>query len=259
MEHGEAYHEEDERAGSRDIFRRKVIFADCSFPASQHLFCSRENNFSLTYFFFTTEEYFSVGARGNDARAGTHACMIYFTYIRSAKNEKKVTTSMDKQPKVVIIDDSATVRQALRRCLQQAGYDVRVAADGHSGWKLLLNDLPQCLLLDIVLPGVNGFQLCRTLRTVVPRQHLPVILMSTKSTPLDQQWGLRQGADRYLVKPFTQDMLLHMVQEVLSIRAGKRQENIIALSHRTLPSKEVLPLCGSVGSTATAEYLSVWP
>lgn len=104
----------------------------------------------------------------------------------------------------------------MARVLEQAGYNVSVASDGREGWEKTLQVQPRCLLLDIVLPDVSGFQICRHLRANVPRKYLSIILVSTKDTPLDQSWGLRQGADRYLVKPFSDEVLIHAVQEVLA-------------------------------------------
>lgn len=104
----------------------------------------------------------------------------------------------------------------MARVLEQAGYNVSVAANAREGWQKALQERPRCLLLDVVLPDVSGFQVCRHFRANVPKQALAIILISTKNTSLDRTWGLRQGADDYLAKPFSEEMLLQTVHDVLS-------------------------------------------
>ena len=125
---------------------------------------------------------------------------------------------MVNTPKVLVIDDSATSSHFISQILRKAGYYVITAADGNEGLVKALQERPHCLILDVVLPGVSGFGVCRRLRAVDPQHNLSIIMVSSKSTALDQSWGLRQGADRYLTKPFTEDALLHTVREVLTER-----------------------------------------
>ena len=106
----------------------------------------------------------------------------------------------------------------MARALQKAGYQVITAADGREGWMKAMRERPHCLVLDVVLPGVSGFSLCRQLRAVDPQRSLSIIMVSTKNTPLDSNWGLRQGADRYLPKPFSEETLVQTVNEVLAER-----------------------------------------
>jgi DNA-binding response OmpR family regulator len=119
-------------------------------------------------------------------------------------------------PKVLVIDDSATSSHFMSQTLRKAGYYVITAADGNEGLTKALQERPHCLILDVVLPGVSGFGVCRKLRAMDPQHNLSIIMVSSKNTPLDQTWGLRQGADRYLTKPFTEEALLRIVQEVLA-------------------------------------------
>lgn len=120
--------------------------------------------------------------------------------------------------KVLIVDDSATSSFFMSTALHKAGYHVFTAADGNEGMAKALQIRPHCLLLDVVLPGMSGFSLCRRLRAMDPQRHLPIIMISSKNTKMDQAWGLRQGADRYLPKPFSEEILLQTVAEVLSER-----------------------------------------
>ena len=121
-------------------------------------------------------------------------------------------------PKVLVIDDSATVCLFMASALEKAGYQVIIATDGRDGLMKALQERPDCLVLDVVLPGVSGFDVCRQLRARDPLRRLPIIMVSVKDTPLDQSWGLGQGADRYLPKPFSEETLVQIVEEVLAER-----------------------------------------
>jgi len=121
-------------------------------------------------------------------------------------------------PKVLIIDDSPAECIVMATALQGAGYELSTALDGRSGLSLALSLRPQCLILDIVLPGMNGYDVCRQLRIADPQHMMPIILVSTKNTPLDRTYGLRLGADWYLPKPFSGEELVKTVWDVLPPR-----------------------------------------
>jgi len=117
--------------------------------------------------------------------------------------------------KVLVIDDSATICLIMARALRKAGYQVITASNGNDGLTKALQERPHCVVLDVVLPGISGYGLCRQLRALDPKHNLSIIMVSTKNTRLDQSWGLRQGADRYLPKPFSEEMLVQTVKEVI--------------------------------------------
>ena len=119
---------------------------------------------------------------------------------------------------VLIIDDSVSARLFMAQTLEKVGYRVITAADGHEGVTKALQERPHCVILDVILPGMSGFDVCRRLRAGDPDHRLPIILVSTKNTPVDHSWGLRQGADRYLPKPFTEEALVQVVGDVLPER-----------------------------------------
>jgi len=99
--------------------------------------------------------------------------------------------------------------------LEKAGYQVFIASNGNEGLAKALQKRPHCVIIDVVLPGISGFGLCRQLRALDPQRNLSIMMVSTKNTILDQSWGLRQGADRYLSKPFSHEALVQTVEEVL--------------------------------------------
>jgi DNA-binding response OmpR family regulator len=123
---------------------------------------------------------------------------------------------MAQFPMVLIIDDSMTSRLLMANALQKAGYDVITASDGSEGRMKAFRERPRCIILDVVLPGVDGFKLCRQLRAQDPNRKLSIIMVSVKNTTLDHTWGLRQGADRYLPKPFSAEALIKLVGEVIA-------------------------------------------
>ena len=122
---------------------------------------------------------------------------------------------MPNAAKVLVIDDSATICLIMARALQRAGYQVITASNGNDGLTKALQERPHCVVLDVVLPGISGYGLCRQLRALDPNHNLSIIMVSTKNTRLDRSWGLRQGADRYLPKPFSEEMLVQTVKEVI--------------------------------------------
>ncbi|HEY4387276.1 MAG TPA: response regulator [Ktedonobacteraceae bacterium] len=117
--------------------------------------------------------------------------------------------------KIIVIDDSTTECLYMSQALQQAGYQVNCVMNGREGLNQVLVERPHCLILDVVLPEMNGYEICRYLRAHVAFKQLPIIMVSTKKTSIDTTWALRQGASRYLSKPFSQDALRTAVQELL--------------------------------------------
>ncbi|HEX7733954.1 MAG TPA: response regulator [Ktedonobacteraceae bacterium] len=118
-------------------------------------------------------------------------------------------------PKILIIDDSPTVRMFMLRALQKTGCQILLATNGTEGLQRAVQERPDCIILDVVLPGLNGYSLCRQLRAMDPEHDLAIVMISSKNSLVDQNWGLRQGADRYLPKPFTEEQLLMTIKEVL--------------------------------------------
>ncbi len=120
-------------------------------------------------------------------------------------------------PKVLVVDDSWTDLTLIATPLRESGYDVVTAADGDEALEMVGSERPQCVVLDVVLPKQNGFQVCRKLKQNEASRHIPVILASGKNTPLDKKWGLQQGADLYITKPFDKEELLTSVRTLIGI------------------------------------------
>ncbi len=119
--------------------------------------------------------------------------------------------------KILVVDDSWTELALIAMPLRNSGFDVVTAVDGDEAVEKVLREHPQCIVLDVVLPKQNGFQLCRKLKSWDFSRHIPIILLSNKNTPLDKSWGLRQGADMYMTKPFNSDELVANVRSLVYV------------------------------------------
>ena len=110
--------------------------------------------------------------------------------------------------KILIVDDSPTERQFLLETLSKRGYVCVIATNGEEAVSKSKAELPDLILMDVVMPGTNGFQATRTIARDAATQHIPVILCTTKSQETDKVWGMRQGAREYIVKPINAKELL---------------------------------------------------
>lgn len=120
------------------------------------------------------------------------------------------------QGTVLIVDDSPTETHILRGMLEKAGYTVLSAEDGESGVREAIEHKPDVILMDVVMPGLNGFQATRQLSKNPETADIPVIMVTTKDQDTDRAWGLRQGAKEYVVKPVKAAELLDKVSSVRS-------------------------------------------
>ncbi|WP_044619797.1 MULTISPECIES: twitching motility response regulator PilH [Gynuella] len=123
--------------------------------------------------------------------------------------------------RILIVDDSPTETFAFKEMLERHGHSVLTAENGADGVALARQELPDVVLMDIVMPGLNGFQATRQLTKGADTAHIPVIIVTTKDQETDRVWGRRQGASGYLVKPVAEQELVDTINAVL---AGKSQE-----------------------------------
>lgn len=117
--------------------------------------------------------------------------------------------------KILIVDDSPTELHVLAQHLDGAGHQTLTARDGEEGVALAKQQQPDLVLMDVVMPGMNGFQATRKLSRDPSTQHIPVIIVTTKDQETDREWGLRQGARGYLVKPVKADVLLQQIDDLM--------------------------------------------
>lgn len=118
--------------------------------------------------------------------------------------------------KVLIVDDSPTEVHVLSGYLNKHGFDTETAADGREGIEKARAIRPDLILMDVVMPGVNGFQATRELARDPETASIPIVMVTTKGLETDKIWGMRQGAVDYLVKPVTEAQLVEKVRAALS-------------------------------------------
>jgi twitching motility two-component system response regulator PilH len=118
--------------------------------------------------------------------------------------------------KVLIVDDSPTEVHVLQSLLEKNGHEVVVANSGEDGIVVAKETLPDVVLMDVVMPGMNGFQATRQLSKQEETSHIPVIIVTTKDQETDKVWAKRQGATDYIVKPVQEKALVEHLKTVLS-------------------------------------------
>ncbi len=115
----------------------------------------------------------------------------------------------------LVVEDSMTDMQIISRCLQQGGLNVVTASSGEEALAKLSNHKPDIIILDVVLPGCSGFEVCREIKDAAATNQIPVVICSTKSGEMDKFWGMKQGADAYLAKPVDQEEFVRTVKKLI--------------------------------------------
>jgi len=115
---------------------------------------------------------------------------------------------------ILIADDSPTEIYVLKKILEKHNHQVITAEDGEQAVEMANKEQPKLILMDVVMPKLNGFQATRRLSKEAATQNIPVIIVSSKNQETDKLWGMRQGAKGYIGKPVTED---HLIQEINSL------------------------------------------
>ena len=130
---------------------------------------------------------------------------------------------MSSQPRVLVVDDDPGIASSLRRALLYEGYAVTVAADGDTALLRARTDQPDLVILDVMLPGIDGIEVCRRLRV---EDDVPVLMLTARDATADRVIGLDSGADDYLVKPFAYDELLARVRALLRRKPARSSRQL---------------------------------
>ena len=117
--------------------------------------------------------------------------------------------------RILLIEDSPTDTAVLTRLLEKHGPKVLASGSAEDGIEVCKRELPDLVLMDVVLPGMNGFQATRALSREPTTKSIPVLIVSTKGMETDRAWGLRQGAKDYIVKPPSEDALIARIDQLL--------------------------------------------
>jgi len=126
--------------------------------------------------------------------------------------------------RILVVDDEKDIRNLLRQVLEHAGYQVETAANGREALEMVERSLPDLMLLDIMMPELDGWEVCRQVKSKQKTKHLPVILLTVRNQPLDKIVGTEVvGADDYITKPFDLDDLLARVEQRLKAASAPPQ------------------------------------
>ncbi len=117
--------------------------------------------------------------------------------------------------RILIVDDSPSQLMGIRRIVEKLGHDALTAEDGAAGVEAAKREIPDLILMDVVMPNLNGFQATRSISREATTKHIPVILVTTKDQDTDRVWGMRQGAKAYITKPFSESELSELISQYL--------------------------------------------
>jgi twitching motility two-component system response regulator PilH len=118
--------------------------------------------------------------------------------------------------RILIVDDSPSQLLGMTRIVEKLGHEVFTAEDGAAGVAAAKKEIPDLVLMDVVMPNLNGFQATRFISKDPTTAHIPVVLVTTKDQETDKVWGMRQGAKAYITKPFEEEQLAAVINEMLA-------------------------------------------
>ena len=136
-------------------------------------------------------------------------------YISSQEQEKETGSGEVAMQSVLIIDDHKSWLSVLNSILGQSGYQVRIASTAMGGLKAVETDVPDIILLDLMMPEMNGYQLCERLRKMPALENTPILVVSARSHTTDLQKAYDAGANDYMIKPVHPIELINRMQELL--------------------------------------------
>ncbi|MCG7975881.1 MAG: response regulator [Candidatus Thiodiazotropha taylori] len=135
---------------------------------------------------------------------------------REQEEENNHPVSGEAKGRILVVDDSPTEVVVFKKILTKQGYQILVASDGQEGVEMAKKELPDLILMDVVMPVLNGFQATRQLKNDDSTANIPVIMVTTKDQQTDINWGMRQGATEYMVKPVSPAELLHKIKALIN-------------------------------------------
>ncbi|GAB2570674.1 twitching motility response regulator PilH [Dyella jejuensis] len=117
--------------------------------------------------------------------------------------------------RILIVDDSPSQLLGIKRIVEKLGHETLTAEDGAAGVAVAKQEKPSLILMDVVMPNLNGFQATRTISKDPETAHIPIVLVTTKDQDTDKVWGMRQGAKAYVTKPIKEEELMAVLKELL--------------------------------------------
>ena len=117
--------------------------------------------------------------------------------------------------RILIVDDSPSQLMGIRRIVEKLGHEALTAEDGAAGVEAAKREIPDLILMDVVMPNLKGFQATRSICRESTTKHIPIVLVTTKDLDTDRVWGMRQGAKAYVTKPINEAELTKVIKELL--------------------------------------------
>ncbi len=115
---------------------------------------------------------------------------------------------------ILIVEDSPSELELMSHYLNESGYNVIKASGAKEALEKAVSEHPDVIVTDVVMPGMSGFELCRSLKRNPATQKVPIVICSSKNQEIDRLWAMRQGADAYVTKPYTREQLLRAIKSV---------------------------------------------
>ncbi len=154
---------------------------------------------------------------------------------------------------VLVVEDEEDIRELLNFNLRRAGFEVVLAASGEAALSAVSDHIPSLVLLDLMLPGIDGYEVCRRLRKSPQTRHLPIIMLTARADSDDVATGLHTGADDYVAKPFTANILVARIKSVLRRSRPNRDQVDDVL---TVASLIIRPGCHEVSANGVPVVLT---
>ncbi len=120
------------------------------------------------------------------------------------------------KPKILIVDDDPSILLSLDFLLKKAGYEIFIARDGAEALEIIRRELPVCVVLDIMMPQVDGYEVCQQVKSEAALAHIKIVMLSAKSRETDIRQAMDLGADHYITKPFATKKFLEEISQLLA-------------------------------------------
>ncbi len=116
---------------------------------------------------------------------------------------------------ILVVEDTPSERELMSHYLREGGYTVINAMSAQEALSKAIEQKPDVIITDVVMPGMSGFELCRSLKKHPATEKVPIIICTSKNQEIDRLWGMKQGADAYITKPFTREQLIRSVKAIV--------------------------------------------
>ena len=116
---------------------------------------------------------------------------------------------------ILVVEDTPSERELMTHYLRESGYTVINAVSAQEALSKAIEQKPDVIITDVVMPGMSGFELCRSLKKHPVTEKVPIIICTSKNQEIDRLWGMKQGADAYITKPFTREQLVRAVKAIV--------------------------------------------